>query len=187
VLLYLFRRIERLIGSQQGKPSVIVLDEAWLMLGHPAFRDKIREWLKVMRKANCAVVMATQSLSDAGRSGILDVIAESTPTKIFLPNVYARDEVFQELYVRLGLNKRQVQLVTEATPKREYYVTNEKGRRLFELALGPLTLAFCGASDKETIAKIQGLEKKFGAEWIHPYLASRGLRLADYTATTSTP
>jgi type IV secretion system protein TrbE len=187
VLLYLFRRIERLIGSQHGKPSVIVLDEAWLMLGHPAFRDKIREWLKTMRKANCAVVMATQSLSDAGRSGILDVIAESTPTKIFLPNVYARDEVFQELYVRLGLNKRQIELVTEASPKREYYVTSEKGRRLFELALGPLALAFCGASDKDTIAKIQGLEKKFGPEWIHPYLASRGLRLADYTATTSTP
>ena len=77
VLLYLFRRIERLIASQRGKPSVIVLDEAWLMLAHPAFREKIREWLKTMRKANCAVVMATQSLSDAGRSGILDVIAES--------------------------------------------------------------------------------------------------------------
>jgi type IV secretion system protein TrbE len=187
VLLYLFRRIERRIASQRGKPSVIVLDEAWLMLGHPAFRDKIREWLKTMRKANCAVVMATQSLSDAGCSGILDVIAESTPTKIFLPNVYARDEVFQELYVRLGLNKRQIQLVTEATPKREYYVTSEKGRRLFELALGPFALAFCGASDKDTIAKIQGLEKKFGPEWIHPYLATRGLRLADYNATTTTP
>ena len=52
---------------------------------------------------------------------------------------------------------------------------------MYELALGPLALAFCGASDKDTIAKIQGLEKKFGpTEWIHPYLASRGLRLADY-------
>ena len=55
---------------------------------------------------------------------------------------------------------------------------------------GPLALAFCGSSDKETIAKIKGLEKKFGpTEWIHPYLASRGLRLADYTytATTTSP
>jgi type IV secretion system protein TrbE len=186
VLLYLFRRIERSIAAQRGKPSVIVLDEAWLMLAHPVFRDKIREWLKTMRKANCAVVMATQSLSDAGRSGILDVIAESTPTKIFLPNVYARDEVFAELYVRLGLNKRQIELIAEAAPTRDYYVTSEKGRRLFELALGPLALAFCGASDKDTIAKIQQLEKKFGPEWIHPYLASRGLRLADYTTTTTT-
>jgi type IV secretion system protein VirB4 len=130
--------------------------------------------------------MATQSLSDAGRSGILDVIAESTPTKIFLPNVYARDEVFQELYVRLGLNKRQIELIAEAAPKREYYVTSEKGRRLFELALGPLALTFCGVSDKDTIVKIQGLEKKFGPEWIHTYLASRGLRLADYLPTPIT-
>jgi type IV secretory pathway VirB4 component len=30
--------------------------------------------------------MATQSLSDAFRSGILDVLLESCPTKIFLPN-----------------------------------------------------------------------------------------------------
>ena len=141
-----------------------------------------------MRKANCAVVMATQSLSDAGRSGILDVIAESTPTKIFLPNVYAREEVFAELYFRLGLNKRQLELIAEAAPTRDYYVTSEKGRRLFELALGPLALAFCGANDKDTIAKIQQLQKKFGpTDWIHPYLASRGLRLADYTATTTTP
>ena len=191
VLLYLFRRIERLIGSQQGRPSVIVLDEAWFMLGHQAFREKIKTWLKVMRKANCAVIMATQSLSDAGRSGILDVIAESTATKIFLPNVFARDDGddgFGQLYLRLGLNKRQIELIAEATPKLEYYVTSEKGRRLYELALGPLALAFCGSSDKETIAKIKGLEKKFGpTEWIHPYLASRGLRLADYTATTTSP
>src|SRR6266436_4707524 len=61
VLLYLFRRIERLIGSQQGRPSVIVLDEAWLMLGHQAFREKIKTWLKVMRKANCAVIMCPKT------------------------------------------------------------------------------------------------------------------------------
>ena len=89
VLLYLFRRIER---SLHGQPAAIILDEAWLMLGHPVFRAKIREWLKVLRKANCLVLMATQSLSDAANSGILDVIVESTATKIFLPNVYARDE-----------------------------------------------------------------------------------------------
>ena len=55
------------------------------MLGHPAFREKIREWLKTMRKANCFVFMATQSLSDASRSGILDVIAESLPPRFICP------------------------------------------------------------------------------------------------------
>ena len=66
VLLYLFRRIET---SLKGQPAMIVLDEAWMMLGHPVFREKIREWLKVLRKANCMVLMATQSLTDAAHSG----------------------------------------------------------------------------------------------------------------------
>ena len=97
-LLYLFRRIER---DLHGQPAAIILDEAWLMLGHAAFREKIREWLKVMRKANCFVLMATQSLSDAANSGILDVIVESTATKIFLPNVHARDQDTAALYRRM--------------------------------------------------------------------------------------
>lgn len=122
-LLYLFRRIER---SLKGQPSVIILDEAWLMLGHPVFRHKIREWLKVLRKANCLVLMATQSLSDAANSGILDVIVESTATKIFLPNVYARDEDTAALYRRMGLNARQIEILATAIPKRQYYYVSEE-------------------------------------------------------------
>ncbi|WP_374090971.1 VirB4 family type IV secretion/conjugal transfer ATPase [Methylomicrobium lacus] len=177
VLLYLFRRIER---SLHGQPAVIILDEAWLMLGHPAFRAKIREWLKVMRKANCLVLMATQSLSDAVNSGILDVIVESTATKIFLPNVYARDEDTAVLYRRMGLNARQIEILATAIPKQQYYYVSENGRRLYDLALGPLALSFVGASDKESVAAIKNLEAKHGNEWVHVWLAGRGLKLNDY-------
>jgi type IV secretion/conjugal transfer VirB4 family ATPase len=177
VLLYLFRRIER---SLKGQPSAIILDEAWLMLGHPTFRAKIREWLKVMRKANCLVLMATQSLSDAANSGLLDVIVEATATKIFLPNIYARDEDTAVLYRRMGLNARQIDILATAIPKRQYYYVSEKGRRLYDLALGPLALAFIGASDKESLATIKSLEAKFGDQWTHEWLASRGLNLDDY-------
>ncbi len=177
VLLYLFRRIER---SLKGQPAVIILDEAWLMLGHPAFRAKIREWLKVLRKANCLVLMATQSLSDAANSGILDVIVESTATKIFLPNVYARDEDTAALYRRMGLNARQIEILATAVPKRQYYYVSENGRRLYDLALGPLALAFVGASDKESVATIKHMEARFGDEWVHEWLAGRGLKLNDY-------
>ena len=177
VLLYLFRRIERAL---KGQPAVIILDEAWLMLGHPVFREKIKEWLKVLRKANCLVLMATQSLSDAANSGILDVIVESTATKIFLPNVYARDEDTSALYRRMGLNARQIEILATAIPKRQYYYVSENGRRLYDLALGPMALAFVGASDKESVATIKSLEAKFGHEWVHEWLAGRGLNLNDY-------
>jgi type IV secretion system protein VirB4 len=177
VLLYLFRRIER---SIQGQPAAILLDEAWVMLGHPVFREKIREWLKVMRKANCAVVMATQSLTDAANSGILDVIVESTATKIFLPNLYARDPDTAALYARMGLNPRQIDILATAVPKRDYYTVSEKGRRLFDLALGPLALAFVGVSDKDSVAAVRQLVKTYGAKWVNEWLRSRNLNLEDY-------
>jgi type IV secretion system protein VirB4 len=177
VLLYLFRRIERAL---HGQPAVIILDEAWLMLGHPAFRAKIREWLKVLRKANCLVLMATQSLTDAANSGILDVIVESTATKIFLPNIYARDEDTAALYRRMGLNARQIEILATAIPKSQYYYVSENGRRLYDLALGPLALSFVGASDKESIATIKLLETKYGDGWVNEWLSSRGLNLNEY-------
>lgn len=176
-LLYLFRRIERAL---QGQPAVIILDEAWLMLGHKVFRNKIKEWLKVLRKANCLVLMATQSLSDATNSGILDVIVESTATKIFLPNIYARDEHTAALYQSMGLNARQIEILATAIPKQHYYLVSESGRRLYELALGPLAMSFVGASDKESIAQIKALEAKHGHDWVHAWLADRNLNLNNY-------
>ena len=177
VLLYLFRRIER---SLQGQPAAILLDEAWLMLGHPVFREKIREWLKVLRRANCFVLMATQSLTDAANSGIFDVIIESTATKLLLPNVYARDEDTANLYKRMGLNTRQIDMLATAIPKRHYYYLSDYGRRLFDLAIGPLAMAFVGVSDKDSLALIRQLESLHGHGWVGEWLALKNLRLEDY-------
>lgn len=172
VLLYLFRRIEKRLA---GAPSLIILDEAWLMLGHPTFRDKIREWLKVLRKANCAVVLATQSISDAERSGIIDVLKESCPTKVCLPNGAAREPGTREFYERIGFNERQIEIVATATPKREYYVSSPEGRRLFDMALGPVTLAFVGAAGKEDLKRIKALAGIDGDEWPSHWLIERGI------------
>jgi type IV secretion/conjugal transfer VirB4 family ATPase len=177
VLLYLFRRIER---SLNGQPTMILIDEAWLMLGHPAFRSKIREWLKAFAKANCLLLLCTQSLTDASKSGILDVIVESTATRIFLPNRDARSDEVAPLYRQAGLNTRQIDIVATAVPKRQYYVVSEGGCRLYDAALGPLALAFAGSTDKESIAAIQQLEMDHGEKWIHVWLASKGLSLNDY-------
>ena len=172
VLTYLFRRIEKRLD---GAPSLIVLDEAWLMLGHPVFRDKIREWLKVLRKANCAVVLATQSISDAERSGIIDVLKESCPTKICLPNGAAREPGTREFYERIGFNERQIEIVATAIPKREYYVATPEGRRLFDMSLGPVALSFVGASGKDDLKRIRALKSEHGLTWPVHWLQSRGV------------
>ena len=172
VLLYLFRRIER---SLHGQPAAIFLDEAWLMLGHPVFRDKLREWFKIMRKNNCSVIIATQSLSDVMNSDIVDVIKDSTATKIYLPNPHAKTEDATELYRRMGLNSRQIDIIANAIQKRQYYFTSEEGNRLFELALGPLQLALIAVSDKESLARVRDLEARFGDGWLAEWLMLRGV------------
>ncbi len=176
VLTYLFRRIEKRLT---GAPSLIILDEAWLMLGHPVFRDKVREWLKVLRKANCAVVLATQSISDAERSGIIDVLKESCPTKICLPNGASREPGTREFYERIGFNERQIEIVATAIPKRDYYVVSPEGRRLFDMALGPVALSFVGASGKEDLKRIRALHLEHGAAWPLQWLQQRGIAHAD--------
>lgn len=176
VLLYLFRRIEKRLT---GNPSLLVLDEAWLMLGHPVFRDKIREWLKVLRKANCAVVLATQSISDADRSGIIDVLKESCPTKVCLPNGEARVSGTREFYEKLGFNEQQIEIIASAIPKREYYVTSPDGRRLFDMALGPITLSFVGASSKDDLKRIEDLHLYYGDKWAAEWLKQRGIANAE--------
>jgi type IV secretion system protein TrbE len=178
VLLYLFRRFER---SLRGQPAALLLDEAWLMLGHPVFRAKIREWLKECRKKNCLVVLATQSLSDAVASGILDVLIEACPTKILLPNEEADKEGTgnvlgpRDLYTLFGCNAAEIDILKSAQRKRHYYYVSPAGRRLFDLALGPLALSFTGVSDKATLARIRQLIDNYGSQWAFEWLQERGL------------
>src|SRR6185437_10653676 len=80
VLTYLFHRLEERFD---GRPTLLILDEAWVFLDNPIFAARIREWLKVLRKKNVAVVFATQSLADISNSSIAPAIIESCPQRIF--------------------------------------------------------------------------------------------------------
>ncbi len=171
VLLYLFHRIEKML---QGQPALLLLDEAWVMLGHPVFRDRIREWLKTFRRKNCAVVMATQSISDAEKSGIMDMLVESCLTKYYLANHAAEDEQPLRLYRQMGLNDRQIGIIRQMTPKLDYYLVQPSGRRRVQLALGPKTLAFVGASDRDSIARLQTLMTAYPDTWREEWLKERG-------------
>ncbi|HCJ17681.1 MAG TPA: conjugal transfer protein TrbE [Hyphomonas sp.] len=146
VITYLFHRLEERFD---GRPTLLILDEAWLFLDDPMFAARIREWLKTLRKKNVSVVFATQSLADIAGSTIAPALVESCPTRIFLPNERAQEPQSRETYQRFGLNTRQIELISRATPKRDYYYQSPLGCRVFELGLGPIALALCGASAPE--------------------------------------
>jgi type IV secretion system protein VirB4 len=159
VLTYLFHRLEERFD---GRPTLLILDEAWIFLDHPLFAARIREWLKVLRKKNVAVLFATQSLADIAGSAIAPAIIESCPQRILLPNDRAIEPQSHDTYARFGLNGRQVELIARATPKRHYYLQSARGNRLFELGLGPIALALCGSSDPAAQARIGAVLAEHG-------------------------
>ena len=124
VLLYLFRRIEKRLD---GSPTLVSLDEAWAYLRNDVFRERLRDWLKTLRRMNGIVLLATQNLSDICNSDISDVILEMCPTKILLPNGEAKNPASKEFYDRVGLNSRELDILQTSIPKQHYYVISPLG------------------------------------------------------------
>jgi type IV secretion system protein VirB4 len=172
VLTYLFHRLDR---HFDGRPTLLVLDEAWLYLTESLFAAKIREWLKVLRKRNVSVVFATQSLSDIADATIAPAVIENCLTRIFLPNAMAMEEHARRVYESFGLSEKQLEILQAAIPKREYYYQSREGNRLFELGLGGLQLALCGASSPADQARMTTVLNQHGAEaFADAYLAAPG-------------
>ena len=168
VLSYLFARFDERFD---GAPTLLILDEAWLFLDDPVFASRIRQWLKTLRKKNVSVIFATQSLADIKDSSIAPAIIESCPSRIFLPNPQAAEPQIRTIYDGFGLNSRQIEIVAQAEPKRDYYYQSRLGNRVFDLGLGPLTLAFVAASSPEDQRAINAVSSSvppsgFASAWL---------------------
>jgi type IV secretion system protein VirB4 len=177
VLLYLFHRVEQRL--EQGRPSLIVIEEAWLPLMKGIFAARIKQWLLTLRKQNTAVVLATQSLAQLYESPNRAILLESCPTKILLPNPEATAPGHIGLYRDLGLNDTEIELLARARRKRDYYFKSPRGSRLFELGLGPVALAFVGTPEglslAEALAEARPLIARDGAAWPREWLLRRGI------------
>ena len=168
VLSYLFARFDERFD---GAPTLLILDEAWLFLDDPVFAARIRQWLKTLRKKNVSVIFATQSLADIKDSSIAPAIVESCASRIFLPNPQATEPQIRVIYEGFGLNGRQIDIVATAQPKRDYYYQSRLGNRVFDLGLGPVALAFAGASPPEDQRAIDAIcaaapPSGFAAAWL---------------------
>ena len=172
---YLFHRIEVQLKKATG-PSIIMLDECWLFFDNPAFKDKLREYFKDMRKKNTSIIFATQNLSDvASKEDLMTTVMENCPNRIYLPNVNATNSQNKTLYEAFGCNEKQIKIIASMTPKQDYYYSSEKGNRVFRLALQPIELAFVTATsktDQQLMDKI--LQKHNKIDFVEHWLKAKG-------------
>ena len=171
VMLYLFDALEQRLD---GRPTLILIDEAWLMMLRAKFGEKVEEWLRTLRKKNASVIFTSQSLSDVERCPQRNIIVESCQTKIFLPNAEAETAQSKALYLDMGLNDKEIQLLRFATPKKHYLYHSPLGRRLFDMNLGRAALCFVGATGREDIRQVRELAHTYGKAWPAMWLRHRG-------------
>jgi type IV secretion system protein VirB4 len=150
-LVYLFNLVEK---KFDGRLTLLVLDEAWLLLKNPAFADKIAEWLKVLRKKNVFVIFATQDVADVDKSPLKTTVIQQCLTRIYLADPGAATAAMMDIYRGFGLSDPEIRLIAGAVMKRDYFYTSPLGRRLFQLDLDDLTLALIGTPDHAALDRL---------------------------------
>ena len=172
-LFYLFHRVEQRFD---GRPTLLILDEAWLFLKHPVFMGQLQNWLKTLRKKHVSVVFATQEIADAADSPIMATILSACHTKIYLPDEEALTPAMTDSYRKFGLSDTEITLLATAQKKRDYYYRSVKGRRLFTLNMGPVALAFAGLSSPDDQRFMDSIEEDLSKKAYAPALLRyRGL------------
>ncbi len=164
-LMYIFRYLEKLWTVPHGahQPlTFLFLDEAWLYLQHPIFAGFLQEWLRTLRKKKVFCIFATQEVSAASKSSLRDTIVQQCLTKIYLADESALS--LAESYSDFGLTDSEIQALSQATMKRDYYFKNPNGCRMFTLDLDPFQLALI-SSDHELL---DNLENRYGRNTTEP-------------------
>jgi type IV secretory pathway VirB4 component len=169
-------------------PTFVIADEAKWILASPISRAWIDKALRTFRKYNAGIILATQSLAEVDNSEVRSILLESTPIKIFLPNRAARGATVRALYQQLGLTEKEIEIIGEITPQRDYLCSTEYGTRMFQLDLGPVARALCAATGANDVAAARALLEEYPADtFLDAWLHHRGLGPAPQPKPVVTP
>src|SRR6266849_5374877 len=115
LLFYVLHRASNEIADPQRLATfkTFLLDEAWLFIKNETIRNYVVQAQKTWRKHNAAMILATQSIKELEESGMLAIVAESCPTKIFLANPDMNREVYREAF---HLNDTELDLISGLVP-----------------------------------------------------------------------
>ena len=135
ILDYIFAEMEQQFGKG---PTLVVIDEAWKLLDHDLFRERLRSWLKEGRKKNVALLMATQSVTDAGSANaVTPLLVESCKTRLFLANPMAITETQFHAYQSFGVERHQIETIARLQNHREMLLLQDRAARVLAMPLGP--------------------------------------------------
>ena len=85
---------------------------------------------KTWRKHNGAMILATQSIKEFEDSGLLPIVSESCPTKIFLANPEMNRELYREAF---HLNDTELELIAGLVPPGQMLIRKAQSSKKVQL------------------------------------------------------
>jgi type IV secretion/conjugal transfer VirB4 family ATPase len=138
--------------------KMFLLDEAWLFIKNETIRNYVVQAQKTWRKHNGAMILATQSLKEFEESGLLPIVSESCPTKIFLANPEMDRNVYREAF---HLNDTELDLIAGLVPPGQMLIRKAQTSKKVQLNVDSISHWMATNNPRDNLKK-RDYFKRFG-------------------------
>jgi type IV secretion system protein VirB4 len=158
LLFYVLHRASNEIGDPKKLATfkVFLLDEAWLFIKNETIRNYVVQAQKTWRKHKAAMILATQSIKELEESGMLAIVAESCPTKIFLANPEMNREVYREAF---HLNDTELDLIGGLVPPGQMLIRKAQTSKKVQLNVDSVSHWMATNNARDNLKKREYFER----------------------------
>jgi type IV secretion system protein VirB4 len=178
LLFYVLHRASNEIANPANLATfkTFLLDEAWLFIKNETIRTYIVAAQKTWRKHNAAMILATQSIKELEESGMLAIVAESCPTKIFLANPEMNRQVYREAF---HLNDTELDIIADLIPPGEMLIRKAQSSKKVRLNVDSVSYWIATNNARDNLLKREAFAQYGIAEGVrqlattHPFQPRR--------------
>jgi type IV secretion system protein VirB4 len=158
LLFYVLHRASDEIADPKKLATfkIFLLDEAWLFIRNETIRNYVVQAQKTWRKLNGAMVLATQSIKELQESGMLHIVAESCPTKIFLANPEMDRDVYREAF---HLNDTELDLIAGLVPPGQMLIRKAQSSKKVQLNVDSVSHWMATNNSRDNLKKRDYFER----------------------------
>ena len=157
LLFYILHRASNEIVDPERLATfkTFLLDEAWLFIKNATIRNYVVEAQKTWRKHNAAMILATQSIKELEDSGMLEIVSESCPTKIFLANPDMNRELYRD---KFHLNDTELGIISGLLPPGQMLIRKAQTSKKVQLNVDPISYWTATNNAKDNLLKREYFE-----------------------------
>jgi len=184
LLFYVLHRASNEIADPKNLATfkMFLLDEAWLFIRNETIRSYVVQAQKTWRKLNAAMILATQSLKELQESGMLQIVAESCPTKIFLANPEMDRDLYREAF---HLNDTELELIAGLVPPGQMLIRKAQSSKKVQLNVDSVSHWTATNNARDNLKKREYFERFGTAEGLRHLAQDFPFRPRRLTAATN--